>query len=131
MKGTFPINKFRELRTPFYYYDTKVLRDTLACIRTEAAKYGNYSVHYAVKANANPKVLAIIRENGLGADCVSGGEIRAAIKAGFPTGKIVFAGVVRLIGKLIWGWIMIFSALMWSLSLSWKLSMSWLPLKVR
>lgn len=98
MKGTFPINKFRELRTPFYYYDTKVLRDTLACIRTEAAKYGNYSVHYAVKANANPKVLAIIRENGLGADCVSGGEIRAAIKAGFPTGKIVFAGV----GKADW-----------------------------
>ena len=59
---------------------------------------GNYSVHYAVKANANPKVLAIIRENGLGADCVSGGEIRAAIKAGFPTGKIVFAGV----GKADW-----------------------------
>lgn len=98
MKGTFPIHKFRELRTPFYYYDTKVLRDTLSCIRTEAARYGNYSVHYAVKANANPKVLAIIRENGLGADCVSCGEIRAAIKAGFPTGKIVFAGV----GKADW-----------------------------
>ncbi|WP_288883853.1 diaminopimelate decarboxylase, partial [uncultured Bacteroides sp.] len=98
MKGTFPINKFRELRTPFYYYDTKVLRDTLSHIRTEVAKYGNYSVHYAVKANANPKVLAIIRENCLGADCVSGGEIRAAIKAGFPTDKIVFAGV----GKADW-----------------------------
>ena len=118
MKGTFPIHKFRELRTPFYYYDTKVLRDTLSCIRTEAARYGNYSVHYAVKANANPKVLAIIRENGLGADCVSGGEIRAAIKAGFPTGKIVFAGV----GKADWEI---------SLSPSWRLSTSWLPLKVR
>ncbi len=45
-----------------------------------------------------PKVLTIIRENGLGADCVSGGEIRAAIRAGFPTGKIVFAGV----GKADW-----------------------------
>ena len=74
MKGTFPIDKFRELRTPFYYYDTKVLRDTLSCIRTEASRYDNYSVHYAVKANANPKVLTIIRESGLGADCVSGGE---------------------------------------------------------
>lgn len=72
MKGTFPIDKFRELRTPFYYYDTKVLRDTLSCMRAEAAKYGNFEVHYAVKANANPKVLTIIRENGLGADCVSG-----------------------------------------------------------
>ena len=98
MKGTFPIDKFRQLRTPFYYYDTKVLRDTLASIRTEASRYDNYSVHYAVKANANPKVLSIIRENGLGADCVSGGEIRAAIKAGFPAAKIVFAGV----GKADW-----------------------------
>lgn len=98
MKGTFPIDKFRKLRTPFYYYDMKVLRDTLACIRSEVSRYDNYSVHYAVKANANPKVLSIIRESGLGADCVSGGEIRAAIKAGFPTDKIVFAGV----GKADW-----------------------------
>ncbi len=98
MKGTFPINKFYELHTPFYYYDVKVLRNTLACIQAEIAKYSNYLVHYAVKANANPKVLSIIRENGLGADCVSGGEIRAAIKAGFPADKIVFAGV----GKADW-----------------------------
>ena len=98
MKGTFPIDKFRELHTPFYYYDTKVLRDTLSCMRAEAAKYGNFEVHYAVKANANPKVLTIIRENGLGADCVSGGEVRAAIKAGFPANKVVFAGV----GKSDW-----------------------------
>lgn len=98
MKGTFPIDKFRTLRTPFYYYDTKVLRNALASIRTEAGKYGNFSVHYAVKANANPKILSIIRESGLGADCVSGGEIRAALKAGFPPEKIVFAGV----GKADW-----------------------------
>ena len=93
IKGTFPIDKFRELETPFYYYDTKVLRDTLDVIRKEAGKYENYHVHYAVKANANPKVLSIIRESGLGADCVSGGEVRAAIKAGFPSNKIVYAGV--------------------------------------
>ena len=93
MKGIFPIDKFRTLQTPFYYYDTKVLRDTLSAINQEVAKYPNYSVHYAVKANANPKVLTIIRESGMGADCVSGGEIRAAIRAGFPASKIVFAGV--------------------------------------
>lgn len=50
-------------------------------------------MHYAVKANANPKILRIIRESGLGADCVSGGEIQAAIQAGFPASKIVYAGV--------------------------------------
>lgn len=93
MKGTFPINKFKELKTPFYYYDANVLRDTLACINKEAGKYNNFNVHYAIKANANPKILSIIRESGLGADCVSGGEIRAAIKAGFPGHKIVYAGV--------------------------------------
>ena len=93
MKGIFPIDKFRTLQTPFYYYDTKVLRDTLSAINHEVAKYPNYSVHYAVKANANPKVLTIIRESGMGADCVSGGEIRAAIRAGFPANKVVFAGV--------------------------------------
>jgi len=98
MKGTFPVNKFRELETPFYYYDVNVLRETLSCINKEAGKYNNFCVHYAVKANANHKVLTIIRENGLGADCVSGGEIRAAIKAGFPTNKIVYAGV----GKTDW-----------------------------
>ncbi len=98
MKGIFPIDKFRELRTPFYYYDTKVLRDTLACIKSEVAKYERFDVHYAMKANVNPKVLNIISESGLGADCVSGGEIRAAIKAKIPAQKIVFAGV----GKADW-----------------------------
>ena len=93
MKGTFPVNKFRELETPFYYYDVNVLRETLSCINKEAGKYNNFHVHYAVKANANHKVLTIIRESGMGADCVSGGEIRAAVKAGFPAGKIVYAGV--------------------------------------
>ena len=98
MKGTFPVNKFRELEPPFYYYDVNVLRETLSCINKEAGKYNNFCVHYAVKANANHKILTIIRENGLGADCVSGGEIRAAVKAGFPTNKIVYAGV----GKTDW-----------------------------
>ena len=98
MKGNFPIHKFNELQTPFYYYDVRLLRETLACIRQEAGKYPNFCVHYAVKANANPKILSIIREAGLGADCVSGGEVRAAIQAGFPSDKIVYAGV----GKTDW-----------------------------
>ena len=97
MKGSFPINKLRELQTPFYFYNTDLLRDTLALIRSEADRYG-FHVHYAVKANANHKILSIIRENGLGADCVSGGEIKASLAAGFPAKKIVFAGV----GKADW-----------------------------
>lgn len=93
MKANFPIEQFRKLETPFYYYDTNLLRETLNKIKEEAGKYNKFCVHYAVKANANPKILGIIRESGLGADCVSGGEIKAAIKAGFPASKIVYAGV--------------------------------------
>ncbi|MCH5306859.1 MAG: diaminopimelate decarboxylase [Prevotella sp.] len=93
MKGIFPIDKFERIETPFYYYDAALLRQTLRTINQEAEKHKGFCVHYAVKANANPKVLRLIREAGLGADCVSGGEIEAAIRAGFPNSKIVFAGV--------------------------------------
>ena len=98
MKGTFPIDKFQEIQTPFYYYDTALLRKTLKTINEEAGKHENFEVHYAVKANANAKVLNIICQAGLGADCVSGGEIQAATNAGFPASKIVYAGV----GKSDW-----------------------------
>jgi len=97
-KGKFPIERFQEIQTPFYYYDSEVLRQTLRTINEEAGKHEGFVVHYAVKANANPKILRIIREAGLGADCVSGGEIEASIKAGFPASKIVYAGV----GKSDW-----------------------------
>lgn len=98
MKTTFPLEQFQLLKTPFYYYDTQVLRATLQCICKEKEALGNCEVHYAIKANANPKLLPIISSYGLGADCVSGGEIEAALKAGFPAEKIVFAGV----GKADW-----------------------------
>ena len=98
MKGTFPLEKFGRLQTPFYYYDTGLLRETLRAINDEAGRHEGFCVHYAVKANANPKVLNIICQAGLGADCVSGGEIEASIRAGFPANKIVYAGV----GKSDW-----------------------------
>ncbi|MEE3463124.1 MAG: diaminopimelate decarboxylase [Candidatus Cryptobacteroides sp.] len=98
MAERFPIDKLQLIETPFYYYDTELLRETLETIKAEIRNYPGYHVHYAVKANANPKILKIIREAGLGADCVSGGEIKAAIQAGFPAGSIVYAGV----GKSDW-----------------------------
>lgn len=97
-KGKFPVEKLERIETPFYYYDTELLRQTLRAIHAEADKHEGFCVHYAVKANANPKILRIIRDAGLGADCVSGGEIEASLKAGFLASKIVFAGV----GKSDW-----------------------------
>ncbi|MBP8776575.1 MAG: diaminopimelate decarboxylase [Bacteroidaceae bacterium] len=98
MKGIFPTEKFKNIETPFYYYDSALLRKTLTTVVEEAGKYDHFSVHYAVKANANQKVLQIISAAGIGADCVSGGEIRASLAAGFPAPKIVYAGV----GKSDW-----------------------------
>lgn len=97
IKGIFPIEKFKNLQTPFYYYDIDLLKKTLDIVKAESDKY-NYHIHYAVKANANPRLLSIISSYGFGADCVSGGEVQAALNAGFPADKVVFAGV----GKADW-----------------------------
>ena len=97
MKGTFPIEKWGNITTPFYFYDTTLLKNTLEAIKKETDKY-NFTQHYAIKANANPRILKLIASYGFGADCVSGGEVRAAIEAGFPADKVVFAGV----GKADW-----------------------------
>ncbi|RVT98052.1 diaminopimelate decarboxylase [Mucilaginibacter limnophilus] len=86
------ISKFQQLETPFYYYNLDLLRQTLEACREASSKYG-FHVHYAMKANFNPKVLQGIQSYGFGADCVSGNEVLAAVKYGFDKGKVVFAGV--------------------------------------
>ena len=89
---------FRHIDTPFYYYDTALLKATLDAICAAIASQPNYYVHYAMKANANPKLMQLIRGAGFGVDCVSGGEIRTAIAEGFEADSIMFAGV----GKSDW-----------------------------
>jgi len=92
------ILKFKEVHTPFYFYNTALLKETLQKIKKEISAHKNYIVHYAIKANANPKLLRLIAQAGFGADCVSGGEIERSLDTGFPASKIVFAGV----GKSDW-----------------------------
>lgn len=86
------IEKFREIETPFYFYDLDVLRSTLFTIKKES-EYLKYKIHYAVKANPNARLLKLISSYGFGADCVSFNEITAAISAGINPSQIVFAGV--------------------------------------
>ncbi len=90
---SFPLKTFEAQRTPFYYYDTNLLRATLDAVKACTADKPAYHVHYAVKANVNPAILKLIAAAGFGADCVSGGEIEAAVGAGFERARIVFAGV--------------------------------------
>ena len=88
----FPLDKFKQIPTPFYYYDMALLQYTLDEIKRCIAGFP-FKVHYAVKANANATILEKIRRAGLGIDCVSGGELAAAISAGFAGNEIAFAGV--------------------------------------
>ena len=88
----FPLDKFKQIPTPFYYYDMALLQYTLDEIKRCIAGFP-FKVHYAVKANANATILEQIRRAGLGIDCVSGGELAAAISAGFAGNEIAFAGV--------------------------------------
>ncbi len=88
-----PLDKFKNIETPFYYYDKALLDETLDAIKAELAQHPEYHLHYAIKANANLDVLREIQKAGFGVDCVSGGEIQRAIDAGFEAGKIVYAGV--------------------------------------
>lgn len=95
IKANYPVDKLGAIQTPFYYYDLNVLRATLDEINQHK---GSFKVHYAMKANVNTQVLATIKNAGLGADCVSGGEVQAALDAGIPASEVVFAGV----GKADW-----------------------------
>ena len=78
------------MRTPYYLYDLKLLDKTLQQLVFES---NNYKIHYAIKANTDIRINKIIASYGLGADCVSGNEIKHAIKCGFKAESIVFAGV--------------------------------------
>lgn len=89
----FPIEKFKDIETPFYYYDKALLTETLNTIKEQLSQHEGYHLHYAIKANANLDVLKEIQKAGFGVDCVSGGEIQQALNAGFDAGKIVYAGV--------------------------------------
>ncbi|WP_439181813.1 diaminopimelate decarboxylase [Carboxylicivirga taeanensis] len=97
MNFNFPVDALNQIQTPFYYYDMELLNATLESIQREAGQYG-FKVHYAVKANANDRILQTICQAGLGADCVSGNEVKKALETGFEPSGVVFAGV----GKADW-----------------------------
>lgn len=93
MEATF----FEGVKTPCYAYDLKRFRNILS-VANETAKSHGYVIHYAMKANANERILQMVKSHGMGVDCVSGQELEAAIKTGFLPNDIAFAGV----GKADW-----------------------------
>lgn len=85
------LSKFKNIPTPFYYYDVELLKRTIEAIKKSAPK--DYHIHYALKANSNSKLLTLFKDAGFGADCVSGNEVKRAVECGFKSSDIVFAGV--------------------------------------
>ncbi len=84
-------------RTPFYLYSKKTLRHYYEYFSKSAAKNGIVSplICYALKANSNKEVLSALKAMGSGADVVSVGELKKALKAGIDAQKIVFSGVAK------------------------------------
>ena len=69
----------KNIKTPFYFYDTFFLESHLKKVKKAAEKFG-YHIHYALKANANDKILHIFNQLDFGADCVSGNEVKKAVE---------------------------------------------------
>jgi len=80
-----------EIGTPFYCYSSAALENNYRAFARAFAK--DTLIAFSVKANGNLAVLKTLAQLGAGADVVSGGELKKALAAGIPPGKIVFSGV--------------------------------------
>ncbi len=78
--------------TPLYLYDFEIVRKNYLDLK-ESFTARKSLICYAVKANSNLSVLKELAKLGSGADCVSIGEVKRALKAGIPKYKIIFSGV--------------------------------------
>ncbi len=96
----FPVDRFKNIPTPFYYYDLSLLHETLRRV-VQCSDFPGFNVHYAVKANDNPEILKLIKSYGLGVDTVSGGEIERAVDCGFNPSEIFYAGVGKTDSEII------------------------------
>ncbi|MGJ0309210.1 diaminopimelate decarboxylase [Aliarcobacter cryaerophilus] len=87
---------FKELankyQTPYYVYDFDHITTQYTQLK-ESFRARKSLIAYAVKANSNLSVIKHLANLGAGADCVSIGEVKRALKAGVPSYKIIFSGV--------------------------------------
>ena len=86
------LQSFNKYKTPYYYYNTTLLDQTISTCLSIANK-NNIKIHFSLKSNFNEKILKIISSyKEIGADCVSGGEVKLALNF-FKPEQIVFAGI--------------------------------------
>lgn len=87
----------KQYGTPLYVYSASHIKDRIKAFRDA---FPDADFHYAVKANGNFSIIKILKDEGLGVDVVSGGELRKALRVGIDPKKIVYAGVGKTIEEL-------------------------------
>ena len=88
-----PVKKIlKEVGTPVYIYSAKTIKRHFKVFRESFSKI-DHLICYSVKANSNIAIISLLRQLGSGADIVSAGELKRALKAGIDPKKIVFSGV--------------------------------------
>ena len=85
--------------TPLYVYSVPAILARARAMQSALAGL-DAGICYAVKANGNRALLALLAGEGIGADIVSGGELRRATAAGIPADRIVFSGVGKTTGEI-------------------------------
>ncbi|WP_029552436.1 diaminopimelate decarboxylase [Thermocrinis jamiesonii] len=97
LEGVSLKNLAKEYGTPLYVYSASYIRDR---VRAYRRAFPEALICYAVKANFNPSIITLAKEEGAGADVVSGGELYLALKAGVDPSKIVYAGVGKTVQEI-------------------------------
>jgi len=97
LEGVSLKNLAKEYGTPLYVYSASYIRNR---VRAYRRAFPEALICYAVKANFNPSIIALAKEEGAGADVVSGGELYLALKAGVDPSKIVYAGVGKTVQEI-------------------------------
>jgi len=87
------------IKTPFYLYSLGQLRFNFNNFKKSFKKI-NPIICFSVKSNSNLKLISELKKLGSGADVVSIGELKIALKAGISPKKIVFSGVGKTINKI-------------------------------
>ena len=89
IEGVSLVKLTKKIETPFYIYSQKKITDAYNKIK----KNINVEIFYAIKANSNQAIISILKNLGAGADVVSIGELKRALRAGINPKKIIFEGV--------------------------------------
>ncbi len=94
MENTAIADIAKDIHTPFYCYSQSTI-ETAYQNYTSQLKNVEHLVCFAVKANSNQAIIKVLADLGAGADVVSQGEMRRALKAGVPSNKIVYSGIAK------------------------------------